>query len=69
MRTSSARHRPLISNLGLADRRVRLALGLTLLAVGLAFGSWWGAVGVVLVATGVLGFCPLYRLAGLSTRR
>jgi hypothetical protein len=27
----------------------------------------WGWLGVVLVATGVIRFCPLYPLLGLST--
>ena len=29
----------------------------------------WGYIGVVPLATGLLGSCPLYSLLGISTRR
>lgn len=50
------------------DRAVRVVLGLGLLA--LAFvgpRTPWGFVGLVPLATGLCGFCPLYRLAGAHT--
>jgi len=27
----------------------------------------WGLIGIVPLATALVGFCPLYRLVGLST--
>ena len=50
------------------DRALRVVLGLTLLALTF-FGpqTLWGLAGIVLVATGLWGFCPLYRIFGLST--
>lgn len=56
-------------NLGRLDRAVRLVAGLLALALGLAFGSWWGLVGLVFLVSGLVGFCPLYRLFGASTGR
>jgi hypothetical protein len=62
-------------NEGPIDRVVRVAAGVALLAIALVGVvasplSWVaGAVGVILVATGVTGFCPLYSLFGVSTRR
>lgn len=65
------------ANVGSVDRVVRFVLGLLLLlAVFLpVFGMaanpllQWGAglVGVVLITTALMRFCPLYRLFGLST--
>ncbi len=63
------------SNIGAADRVVRLILGLGLVVLALVpgllpAGGWqWaaGIAGVVLVATAQARFCPAYRLLGLST--
>jgi hypothetical protein len=50
------------------DRMVRIVLGAGLLAlVFLGPQTPWGFVGVVPLVTGLVGFCPLYRLLGLST--
>lgn len=56
-------------NVGRLDRAVRLVAGLLALALGLVLGSWWGLVGLVPLASGLFGFCPLYRLFGASTAR
>jgi hypothetical protein len=56
-------------NEGTLDRTIRIALGLAL--VSLVFvgpRSLWGLLGLVPLATGAIGFCPLYRIIGLSTR-
>jgi hypothetical protein len=55
-------------NVGGIDKWLRIAVGLGLLALGL-FGplGWWGLVGLVPLATGVIGSCPAYSLLGLST--
>lgn len=50
------------------DRAVRVVLGLALLS--LAFvgpHAWWGWLGLVPLATGLLGSCPLYTLMGVSS--
>ncbi len=52
------------------DRAFRIALGLFLLAlVFVGPQTWWGLVGLVPLLTGIVGFCPLYRLFGVSTCR
>lgn len=57
------------SNEGSLDRFVRIVLGCALIAlVFLGPKTWLGLVGVVVLATGIIGFCPLYRVIGLSTR-
>jgi hypothetical protein len=50
------------------DRALRVVLGLGLLAITV-FGpqSMWGLIGLGPLATGLVGFCPLYRVFGFST--
>lgn len=56
------------SNVGGLDRTARVVGGLALLALTLTgtIGAW-GWIGLVPLATGALGTCPLYSLVGLST--
>lgn len=55
------------TNVGSVDRLIRIVAGLALLGAGLVLKSWWGAVGLVPLATAALRFCPLYPLLGIST--
>ena len=56
------------SNVGGIDRGLRIVLGIVLIALA-ATGTvgWWGWLGVVPLLTGLVSFCPLYLLLGLST--
>lgn len=54
-------------NEGNIDRIIRIALALVIFAVGLVTGSWLGLIGIVPLATGLIGWCPLYSVFGLST--
>lgn len=59
-------------NVGILDRAVRVILGLALLAFASLSGhaySWIGWIGIIPVLTVVVGFCPLYAVLGLSTRK
>jgi hypothetical protein len=53
----------------IADRTLRIVIGLALLALLFTDSSykWWGLVGFVPLATGLFKFCPGYALFGLST--
>lgn len=56
------------ANMGTLDRSLRILLGLVL--VGLAVAGtvgWWGWLGVIPLATALVGWCPLYTVLGLST--
>ncbi|MBL8876677.1 MAG: DUF2892 domain-containing protein [Phycisphaerae bacterium] len=64
------------ANVGGADRAVRLIAGLTGLTVGLGLlgatrgevaGIVVSIVGVVMLLTAIVGFCPAYLPFGLST--
>lgn len=56
------------SNVGSIDRVLRILVGIVLIALA-ATGivSGWGWLGVVPLLTGLVGFCPLYRILGLRT--
>jgi hypothetical protein len=56
------------ANVGGIDRVLRIVVGLTLIAMAItgAVGAW-GWIGVVLVATGLIGWCPAYLPFGLSS--
>lgn len=56
-------------NMGLLDRRIRLILGLLIVAAGIYFKTWWGLIGVVFLATSLVSWCPLYVPFGLSSRK
>lgn len=57
-------------NEGTIDRVIRVVLGLALLSlVFVGPHTLLGLVGLVPLVTGLVGFCPLYRVLGVSTRR
>ncbi len=58
------------SNVGSVDRILRIVLGaaLILLSVAGTIGVW-GWVGLVLIATAFVKFCPIYRILGLRTNK
>jgi hypothetical protein len=62
-------------NLSTLDRAVRIACGLLMLAagwLGFAEGVWKVGLqvfGWVPLVTGAVGWCPVYALLGVSTRR
>ena len=56
------------ANEGLADRLIRVALGLVLLSLAFVGPQTpWGYIGLIPLLTGIVGFCPLYRLLGINT--
>jgi len=56
------------SNVGGIDKILRIAAGLGLFGLAIAgVGTPWTWIGVVPLATGVVGFCPVYPLLGLNT--
>lgn len=57
-------------NIGRLDRALRVVAGLLLIGLSL-FGviGWWGWLGLILVVTGIIRFCPSYWLLKLSCKR
>lgn len=57
------------TNVGTADRVVRIVAALAAFALGYAFQSWWGLIGIVPLLTALIGWCPAYVPFGISTCR
>ena len=56
------------TNAGSVDRALRVVVGLVLLAlVFVGPQTLWGLIGIVPLATGLLGNCPLYSIVGINT--
>ena len=57
-----------MKNEGTLDRVLRAAVGLAVLSLTLVGPrSLWGLVGLVPLATGLVGYCPVYTLLGIRT--
>lgn len=55
-------------NEGGVDRILRIIAGLALIGLTLAGQiGVWGWIGVVPLATGLIGWCPAYTIFGIST--
>ncbi|MBX3603798.1 MAG: DUF2892 domain-containing protein [Piscinibacter sp.] len=56
------------TNEGTLDRALRVIAGLVLIALTLTGTiGVWGWIGLVPIATGLLGWCPAYTLLGINT--
>jgi hypothetical protein len=59
-------------NVGTADRVIRIVAGLIILSfIFILEGNarWWGLVGLLPLATGLVGWCALYVPFGIDTCR
>lgn len=54
-------------NVGGIDRTLRILAGLGLIGWALMGGPVWAWIGVVPLATGLVGFCPVYTILGMNT--
>ena len=55
-------------NIGDVERIVRAIVGIGLISlVFVGPQTWWGLIGLVPLATAVIGWCPPYALLGIST--
>lgn len=54
-------------NVGDTERMARILLGLLIIGIGLALPTWWGLIGIILVFTGLSGWCPAYLPFNIST--
>lgn len=55
-------------NIGTVDRTLRILAGLALIALAATDTvGLWGWIGVVPLATALVGWCPAYKLLGITT--
>lgn len=58
----------MMTNVGGVDKVLRIVAGLILIAlVFVGPQTPWGWIGLVPLVTGLVGFCPLYKIIGLNT--
>lgn len=54
-------------NVGPVDQLLRIIVGLVIAILGVVYANWLGLVGIVLIATGLFKFCPIYWSLKMST--
>ncbi|MBK7423275.1 MAG: DUF2892 domain-containing protein [Propionivibrio sp.] len=56
------------TNVGGIDKILRIAVGIALIAMAyMNVVGVWGYIGVVPLLTGLIGWCPVYPLLGISS--
>lgn len=56
------------ANIGTTDQIIRIAVGIVLILMAFVGPqTLWGWLGLVPIAIAVSGFCPLYKILGIST--
>ena len=56
-------------NEGNLDRILRVILGLLIIGLGIYYKNWWGIIGLLPLITGIFGYCYLYTLLKISTKK
>ncbi|MEA4939859.1 hypothetical protein SDC9_132724 [bioreactor metagenome] len=59
-------------NVGNVDRWIRIVLGVAILSLLVFLNGpirWIGLVGLIPLVTGIINFCPIYALLGISTKK
>jgi hypothetical protein len=54
-------------NVGTLDRSIRFVLGAVIIIAGFYYQSWWGALGLLLLLTGFIAWCPAYTLFNINS--
>lgn len=57
------------ANVGIVDMSIRILAGVVLIGLAIAgVIGWWGYIGILPLATGLMKFCPAYAILGISTK-
>ena len=59
-------------NVGNVDRWIRIVLGIAVLSLLVFLNGpirWIGLIGLIPLITGLINFCPIYSLFGISTKK
>jgi hypothetical protein len=54
-------------NVGMADRIIRIVLGVIFIVLALRYSYWWFIPAVIALVTGIVGWCGLYTLLKCNT--
>lgn len=55
--------------MGSQDKNIRLIVGAILLVIGFFSSFWLSIIGVILIATSLMGFCPAYVPFKINTNK
>lgn len=56
-------------NMGNTDKTIRIVIGLFLIVLGIFGSKIWIIIGLIPLITGLINYCPLYTLLGISTNK
>jgi hypothetical protein len=56
-------------NVGKMDKAIRILIGLGVILWGYSEQNWLGAIGLVPLLTGLLGWCPAYLPFGFTSKK
>jgi vacuolar-type H+-ATPase subunit I/STV1 len=56
-------------NIGKTDKMIRSIAGVAIIIVGVIYSSWFGLIGVVLLGTALVRFCPVYLPFSIDTSK
>lgn len=54
-------------NVGGTERALRVIVGVLLLSLAIVAGYTWMYIGIIPLMTGIMGFCPAYKMLGMNT--
>ncbi|PKM78500.1 MAG: DUF2892 domain-containing protein [Firmicutes bacterium HGW-Firmicutes-15] len=54
-------------NVGRTEQKIRIGIGIVIIAIGWYLGSWWGIIGLIPIITGSIRYCPASDILGVST--
>lgn len=57
----------MLSNIGKADRLIRIALAFVVVFTSIFIGRLWAILGMVILLTAIVGWCPIYAVFRMST--
>jgi len=54
-------------NVGKTEQKIRIGVGVIIVAIGWYLGIWWGLIGILPIITGSIRYCPVSTILGVST--
>lgn len=57
----------MLSNIGKTDRLIRTALSFVIIFGSIYIGGLWAVLGILILLTAIIGWCPIYAVFRLST--
>ena len=59
----------MLTNMGKTDRLIRMAAAFVIVFGSIYFSALWAILGILILLTAIIGWCPIYALFHLSTTK